>query len=150
VGIEDARTVDDEFLTAFVTSYEAARVADPTLRPTVVEAGLALKWGRVKDPVLAAEIAAGAQRRVRELMAEGPPPQEVVAKVAALIGPIRIAPKDPAVEERIRRVVASAPPPTAEQIAYFRRRLTPGPSSTDPEPARGMPTRRPRRAPAAE
>lgn len=48
---------------------------------------------RTADPMLAAQISEAAQKRARELVAEGPIPPEVLAKVAAIIGPIEVRPK---------------------------------------------------------
>jgi hypothetical protein len=49
------------------------------------------KLRRVRDPELAAEIADAAIRRARELLAEQPIPPEVLAKIAAILGPIKVA-----------------------------------------------------------
>jgi hypothetical protein len=54
------------------------------------------KIRRTRDPVLAAELSAYARERAAAILAEGGYPPEVLAEVAAIIGPITVRPKAPA------------------------------------------------------
>lgn len=61
-----------------------------------------MRLSRIADPVIAAEIADAALKRAKELVAEGPYRPEVLMKIAATIGPIKVKPQRRLLEKEPR------------------------------------------------